>query len=212
MEGEHLDQLFSLQLSLFEPILRVCREEEVRRFVRVDGALAGPELSRLQARAAEGGCTALAVYCGSVLGLGTQTIQAQAQTCFRTLMDQTARGNAQERQEAVRLIQLLFREEYESNQAELFPIRLQAILKTLPSQEGTAGLTNMLTPTLSRAALEAMLRTPYADDQEVVLPPHHPPGAVRGPGGRLSESGQYGVQLRQYGGAGGGGLWQEQSA
>ena len=172
MEGEHLDQLFSLQLSLFEPILRVCREE-VRRFVTVDGALAGPELSRLQARAAEGGCTALAVYCGSVLGLGTQTIQAQAQTCFRTLMDQTARGNAQER---------------------------------------TAGLTNMLTPTLSRAALEAMLRTPYADDQEVVLPPHHPPGAVRGPGGRLSESGQYGVQLRQYGGAGGGGLWQEQSA
>lgn len=159
VEGEHLDQLFSLQLSLFEPILRVCREEEVRRFVTVDGALAGPELSRLQARAAEGGCTALAVYCGSVLGLGTQTIQAQAQTCFRTLMDQTARGNAQERQEAVRLIQLLFREEYESNQAELFPIRLQAILKTLPSQEGTAGLTNMLTPTLSRAALETMLNT-----------------------------------------------------
>lgn len=133
VEGEHRDQLFSLQLSLFEPILRVCRVEEVRRFVTVDGALAGPELSRLQARAAEGGCTALAVYCGSVLGLGTQTIQAQAQTCFRTLMDQTARGNAQERQEAVRLIQLLFREEYESNQAELFPIRLQAILKTLPS-------------------------------------------------------------------------------
>ncbi|MCI8436426.1 MAG: hypothetical protein HFF41_01325, partial [Lawsonibacter sp.] len=38
VEGEHRDQLFSLQLSLFEPILRVCREEEVRRFVTVDGA------------------------------------------------------------------------------------------------------------------------------------------------------------------------------
>lgn len=172
LDTGHTEQLYTLQLGLFDQVLGLHSSVTLRRFLTVDGAMDQDALAGLQQRALEEGRMSLAVYCGSVLGVEPQRIAGQSEAYFASLMQEVLGQDAAEQLSAIRRIRIIFGEQYAAHQVQLFPIHFHAMLVSGPEEE--AALTDMLRPDLPEEALSALLdaldRSPEAADKLTASP------------------------------------------
>ncbi len=169
LETGHMEQLYALQIGLFDQLLNLHNSEALKRFITVDDAMGPEALAALQRQALDTGHMGLAVYCGSVLGVEPTCIAGQAEQYFASLMQEVLGQNASEQLSAIQRIQIIFGEQYAAHQVQLFTIRFHAMLVNLDGDgaEDESALADMLQPSLPEDALRALLDTldgsPMAD-------------------------------------------------
>lgn len=153
----HMEQLHTLQISLFDQMLSLHNSEAIQRFITVDGAMGQEALSDLQRRALDSGCMSLAVYCGSVLGVDSERIAGQSEQYFSSLMQEALCQNAAGQLSAIQRIQIIFGEQYAAHHVQMFSIRFHAMLVNLDGADEEAVLADMLQPELPDETLRALL-------------------------------------------------------
>lgn len=159
LDTGHMEQLYDLQLGLFDQMLSLHNGEALQRFITVDGAMGRESLSDLQRQALESGRMGLAVYCGSVLGVEPERIAGQSEQYFSSLMQEVLGQNAAEQLSAIQRIQIIFGEQYAAHQTQLFSIRFHAMLVDLDGDGNESALADMLQPELPEETLRALLDT-----------------------------------------------------
>lgn len=157
LDTGHMEQLYELQLGLFDKMLALYDDETLQRFITVDGDMGRESLTNLQHRALETGYTGLAVYCGNVLGVELERVAEQSSQYFSSLMQEVDGQNAAEQLSAIQRIQIIFGEEYAARQEQLFGIRFCAMLENLDKAEDESTLVDMLWAELSETALHGLL-------------------------------------------------------
>lgn len=159
LDTGHMEQLYELQLGLFDQMLALYDSEILQRFITVDGDMGQESLSGLQHLALEAGYTGLAVYCGNVLNVEPERVAEQSSQYFSSLMQEARGQNTAEQLSAIQRIQIIFGEQYADLQEELFGIRFCAMLENLEKPEDGSALVDMLQEELSETALRGLLDT-----------------------------------------------------